>query len=75
MLLHVVFSSVLMITPFEIIISTLTCLVGLVLYAYYEELGCDPLRSDEIDDPNKARTFLFNLMSIPGDSCAVKCPT
>ncbi len=40
-------------TPFNVVLTTLTCMVGLVLFAYYEQLGCDPLRSGELDGSNE----------------------
>ena len=39
--------------PFMLVIYTITCLVGLTVFAYYESIGCDPLRSNQIDNSNQ----------------------
>ncbi len=48
-------SSIVANAPALVIMYTLTCLIGLVVYAYYTQLGCDPLRDGTISDPNQVR--------------------
>ena len=43
--------------PFMIIIYSITCIVGLTVFAYYESIGCDPLRSGQIDNSNQVRQY------------------
>ena len=47
------FRSVFLNVPFMLIIYSLTCIVGLTVFAYYWELGCDPLRSGQISSSNQ----------------------
>ncbi|OWF51518.1 Sodium-coupled monocarboxylate transporter 1 [Mizuhopecten yessoensis] len=52
---------------------TLTCaaIEGIVVYAYYHTLGCDPLKSKQINNPNQLIPFMVmdifkNLPGMPG---------
>ena len=54
--------------PAFIIMSFLTCLTGLVVFTYYEQKGCDPLRAGYISNPNqvhskqKSQNSIINLL-------------
>ncbi len=45
--------SVLLNIPGLLIVNILACLVGLVMYAYYAQVGCDPLRMKYISNSNQ----------------------
>jgi len=42
--------------PFLIIMNVLVSLVGLVIYAHFADVGCDPLRSGQIASSNQVCT-------------------
>ena len=42
-----------MVSPAQVIGMTLTFMVGLVVYAYYAETGCDPIRGGLVDNSNQ----------------------
>jgi len=46
-------SSVYLNIPFLIVMNVLISLVGLIIYAYYADVGCDPLRSKLISSSNQ----------------------
>ena len=41
--------------PGLVIVNVLASLVGLVVYAYYAEAGCDPLKQKYISNSNQVR--------------------
>ena len=43
----------------SLIVDTLLLFVGLTLFAYYENLGCDPYRSGQVDSTNQVRQLYF----------------
>ena len=45
--------TVLLNVPLMILLYTLTCACGLVVYAYYTKEGCDPLRNGDISSENQ----------------------
>ena len=47
------FSSMLLLAPALTIMFVLTCLTGLVVFAYYHKEGCDPLRAGYITNSNQ----------------------
>ena len=55
-----IFSSIIANAPALVIMYTLTCMIGLVVYAYYTIQGCDPLRGGTIEDPNQ----VFGLLAL-----------
>jgi sodium-coupled monocarboxylate transporter 8/12 len=53
--------------PFLIIVNVLMSLVGLVIYAYYADIGCDPLRNKDIRSSNQlVPYFIVNVVGYPG---------
>ena len=36
-----------------IILLTVTCLCGIVMFAFYALKGCDPLTNDDVANPNQ----------------------
>ena len=61
-------STVLLNIPIFYAFHILLCITGLVIYAFYSELGCDPLKSGEIRSPNQLLPlFVVDLLSVlPG---------
>ncbi len=55
-------SSILANGPALVIMYTLTCLIGLVVFAYYDLKGCDPLRQD-VGDPNQVESVTITACS------------
>ncbi len=48
------FRTVILNVPLMILLYTLTCMSGLVVYAYYTAVAkCDPLRNGDIDNSNQ----------------------
>ena len=47
-----IFRSVMATVPGHIIINCLACFSGLVVFAYYTDAGCDPLKAGYIPSPN-----------------------
>ena len=45
--------SVFLSIPFLIVMNVLTSLVGLIIYAHYADIGCDPLQSGLISNSNQ----------------------
>jgi len=39
--------------PFLIIMNVLISLIGLIIYAYYADVGCDPVRNNLISNSNQ----------------------
>ena len=39
--------------PGSILLSSLSCACGFVVFAYYANLGCDPLEAGYIENPNQ----------------------
>ena len=49
------------------IFKFLSCLSGLVVYAFYSKLGCDPLASGKIYSPNQIISYyVADQLSLPG---------
>ncbi|CAH1784471.1 unnamed protein product [Owenia fusiformis] len=49
------------------ILMTVTCYAGLVIYAYYAKMGCDPLNAGQIDNINQITPyFVMEILDIPG---------
>lgn len=50
----IIFSrSVVINIPSIILLYTLTCFLGLTVYAFYESIGCDPLEGGFVENPNQ----------------------
>ncbi|ESN96361.1 hypothetical protein HELRODRAFT_68342 [Helobdella robusta] len=59
--------SVLLNIPMIICMNVLTSLVGLVVFAYYANLGCDPVRSKQVENVNQlVPYFMVNVLNYPG---------
>ena len=39
--------------PALLVIINVVCMLGIVVFAYYYEIGCDPLASKQISNPNQ----------------------
>lgn len=67
--------SVVLNIPFLIVMNVLASMVGLAVYAYYANLGCDPLGSKKISNPNQLVPFfitdVLNYPGVPGVFLAV----
>ncbi|BFZ26140.1 hypothetical protein BsWGS_29179 [Bradybaena similaris] len=49
------------------ILLTVTCLCGIVLFAYYADKGCDPLGQKLVDNPNQLIPyFVMEILGYPG---------
>ena len=59
LLLHVCFSALYISVSLMTFVYVLATVVGLVIYAYYHQVGCDPLRADYINSPNQV--FMSNF--------------
>lgn len=61
--------------PFLIIMNVLASLVGLVIYAYYSDIKCDPLKSKAIGNANQLVPYyvvdVINFPGVPGAFLAV----
>ena len=57
LILFFIHRAVLINIPLIIIVYSLTCMVGFVVFAFYQERGCDPLRSGEIGNSNQVGIF------------------
>jgi len=53
MLLKCVFSALYISVLLMFFVYILASAVGLVVYAYYQQKGCDPIRADYISSPNQ----------------------
>ncbi|ESN96363.1 hypothetical protein HELRODRAFT_189216 [Helobdella robusta] len=59
--------SVMLNVPLIISMNVLTSLVGLVVFAYYANLGCDPVRSKQVQNVNQlVPYFMVNVLNYPG---------
>ena len=47
------FRSVLSVIPGVALLTTLACFSGLVVFAYYASIGCDPLANGTLSNPNQ----------------------
>jgi len=60
-------ATVLLNIPGILIFMTICVLSGMVIYAYYASIGCDPLASGIIDNPNQLIAyFVMDRLAIPG---------
>ena len=50
--------------PAFLITSTLALIEGIVAFAYYFVIRCDPLASKEIRDPNQVCTLLLYIFTV-----------
>ncbi|CAH1780744.1 unnamed protein product [Owenia fusiformis] len=49
------------------LLMTVTCYCGLVIYAYYDKKGCDPVMNGELANPNQiAPYFVMEVLNYPG---------
>jgi len=49
------------------LMGLLTCTAGIVVFAYYAKLGCDPITSGKLDNPNQIMPyFVMDAMGYPG---------
>ena len=55
------FRSVLSVIPGVFILTTLACFSGLVVFAYYASIGCDPLANGDLSNPNQVLASFFKL--------------
>ncbi len=55
MCVFVIFRSLYLNIPGLLIVNVLASLVGLVVYTYYAEIGCDPLKEGYISNANQVR--------------------
>ncbi|XP_013413179.1 sodium-coupled monocarboxylate transporter 2-like isoform X1 [Lingula anatina] len=57
----------LMNAPIITIIWSLTCMVGMTMFAYYSQKGCDPLAAGYVSNPNQLiMYFLMDILYYPG---------
>ena len=63
------FSSVVFTAVFYALFGTLVCFCGLVLYAFYETQGCDPLRASFIANSNQV---CFSITSLFISVCVMQ---
>ena len=52
--------SILGIIPGVTLLTSLACLSGLVVFAYYASIGCDPLSDGTLSNPNQV-TFAWGI--------------
>lgn len=57
----VYYSVMLIVGPAFFITLTLTSIEGLVAYAYYYTIGCDPLASQQIKNPNQVGEMCIEM--------------
>ena len=59
--------AVLIQAPLWIVMEVILVSCGLTIYAYYETLGCDPYRSNQISSPNQLLAmFVVDVLAWPG---------
>lgn len=50
-----------------VILLTMTCLAGIVIFAYYVNQGCDPLTSGSVANSNQVLPyFVMEVLTVPG---------
>ncbi|CAH1799507.1 unnamed protein product [Owenia fusiformis] len=55
--------------PFMALIWSVTCLAGIVMFSYYADKGCDPLRAGYVKNPNQLIAyFMLEVLDYPGVS-------
>ncbi len=54
------YSSQLLNIPLLLLLLSIVCMIGLVVFAYYAMLECDPIASGRIRHPNQVRKFIYN---------------
>jgi len=60
-------ATVLLNIPGILIFMTICVLSGMAIFAYYEQVGCDPLAAGIIDNPNQLIAyFVMDRLAIPG---------
>jgi len=62
-----------MVAPGFFLSLTLAGIEGIIAYAYYDTLGCDPLASKQITNPNQVDVFnsYFNTSILENDECVL----
>ena len=55
------FRSVISSTMGTFTVGPLACFAGIILFAYYYNLGCDPLKSGQIGNPNQVSLLQTSL--------------
>jgi len=59
--------SVLLNIPGFVVVGLLTCMSGVIIFAYYAKKGCDPLTARYIHNPNQILPyFVLDVMGYPG---------
>ena len=64
------FSAIFLQIPLHFAMYALVCLVGLTVFAYYEQQGCDPLYSGLISSPDQVTAALHVVVLIQFSSCS-----
>jgi len=56
--------------------NVLVSMVGLVIYAYYADIGCDPLRSKLISNSNQVHCIFVSIFfwCLRRNACKSFCP-
>jgi len=53
--------------PFLVVMNALAAAVGLVMFAYYADKGCDPLANKDIRSANQLLPYyVMNVLTVPG---------
>ena len=60
------FRSVISSTMGTFTVGPLACFAGIILFAYYYNLGCDPLKSGQIGNPNQVNCRHHYMLTLHG---------
>ena len=47
--------------PGTVILTSVSCFCGLIVFAYYTQIGCDPLKAGQISNPNQVSFFISRM--------------
>ena len=54
-IMYLIFSAVLLNIPGFVIVGILACFGGVIAFAYYAKVNCDPMTGGQITNPNQVR--------------------
>ena len=65
------FRVVLGVIPGMIFLGTLACSLGIIAFAYFNKIGCDPYKGKFITNKNQVRSYNVSIISIKDQKVAV----
>ena len=50
--------------PGNIVIGALVCMLGWTIFAYFANVGCDPLKEEVVDNSNQVKNIIHHVQNL-----------